>query len=76
MLGGAGRLIGLGLLAGLAGALLLTRLLSSLLFGVMAHDPLTFGAIALLFCLVAALACLLPARRAIRVDPMIALRTD
>jgi putative ABC transport system permease protein len=72
----AGRLVALGLAAGLAGAFVLTRLLSTLLFGVSPHDPLTFGAIALLVCLVAALACLLPARRAIRVDPMIALRAD
>ena len=74
--GQAGRLVGLGLAAGFAGALGLTQLMSALLFGVSPHDPLTFGAIALLVCLVAALACLLPARRAIRIDPMVALRAD
>jgi predicted permease len=71
-----GRLIVLGMLVGLAGALLLTRFLESLLFGVRSYDPLTFAAIALLLSATAAVACLLPARRASKVDPMTALRGE
>jgi putative ABC transport system permease protein len=71
-----GRLLALGLAAGIAGALLLTRFLSALLFGVSAQDPLTFAAIACLLTFSAALACLLPARRALAVDPMTALRSE
>jgi putative ABC transport system permease protein len=60
----------------LAGALGLTWLLSSLLFEVRASDPITFGAVALLLAAVALLACYVPARRAMRADPMIALRYE
>ena len=67
-------LIGIGI--GLVAALALTRLMSSLLFGVGATDPLTFGVIALLLISIALLACLVPARRAMRVDPLIALRCE
>ncbi len=66
-------LVAIGIAIGLAGALGLTRLLSSLLFGVDAADPLTFAAIALLLALVAFLACYLPARRAAKLDAMNAL---
>jgi putative ABC transport system permease protein len=70
------KLILIGLGAGLAGALGLTRLMKTLLFGVSANDPLTFGSIALLLALVALLACWIPARRATRVNPIIALRSE
>jgi predicted permease len=67
-------LIGAG--AGLVASLALTQFLSSQLFGVGARDPLTFAAVALLLTLVASLACWIPARRAAKVDPMEALRSE
>jgi ABC-type antimicrobial peptide transport system permease subunit len=69
-------LAGIGLVIGLAGALALNRLLASLLFGVEPSDPATLGAVVATILLVAALACGLPAWRASRLDPNVALRAE
>jgi len=70
------RLTLIGTAIGLAGALALTRLMSSLLFGVDAADPATFAVIVPLLIVVSLIACYLPARRATRIDPLIALRSE
>jgi ABC-type antimicrobial peptide transport system permease subunit len=69
-------LVAIGLVAGVAGAFLSTRLIESLLFGVAETDPLTFAAVSTLFVVVALVACLVPAMRATRVDPIVALSAD
>jgi ABC-type antimicrobial peptide transport system permease subunit len=66
----------IGLATGIAGALVLTRAMQSLLFGVSATDPLTLAGVALLLGFAALLATYIPARRATQVDPMVALRHD
>ena len=76
IVGQAMTLVGISLVLGLAGAFAATRLLNSLLFGVGASDPGTFAGIVLLVSAVAFVAAWLPARRATRVDPIIALRTE
>jgi putative ABC transport system permease protein len=75
-LGHAMRLTLIGIGIGAIGAVLLTRLMSSLLFNVAPTDPLTFVAVIVLLAAVALLASYLPARRATRVDPMLALRSE
>jgi putative ABC transport system permease protein len=69
-------LAGFGLLAGVAAALSLSRVIASQLFAVGASDPSTFLGVALMLAIVAFVACYFPARRALRVDPMVALRYE
>jgi predicted permease len=76
VLGQAVGTILLGVAMGIVGSFALTRAVSSLLFGVTATDPVTFGAVTLLLVAVALLACYIPARRATKVDPMVALREE
>jgi putative ABC transport system permease protein len=70
------RTILIGVAIGLAGSLVLTRTMVSLLFGVTATDPLTFAAVILFLAAAALLACYIPARRATGVDPIVALRYE
>jgi ABC-type lipoprotein release transport system permease subunit len=64
------------MVAGMAGALMLTRLMTDLLFGVNPNDPATFVVVSALLVMTSVVACYLPARRAMRVDPMVALRYE
>jgi putative ABC transport system permease protein len=70
------KIAGAGVVIGLGASFGLTRLMTKLLFSVSAADPLTFAAVAIVLVLVAMLACYIPARRALRVDPIIALRYE
>jgi putative ABC transport system permease protein len=76
VVGQALKLTGLGIGIGLVGAFGITRLMASQLYGLSATDPLTFVSVAILLTLVALAACYIPARRAMRVDPMVALRYE
>ena len=70
------RLVSLGIIIGLIGAFAVTRLLSQMLYGVTASDPITYAIVAALLLATAFAACLVPARRATRVDPLVALRHE
>ena len=76
IVGDGARMAMIGVAVGVVAALALTRLLAHQLFGVSAHDPLTFAGVAALLVLVAIAACYVPARRAMRVDPVVALRAE
>ena len=66
----------LGILLGIGGAFALSRVTSSLLYGVSPSDPLTYGAVAIVIALVATAACIVPSHRATRVDPLEAIRAE
>jgi putative ABC transport system permease protein len=70
------RLLGVGLVVGFVGAIALSRIIRSLLFGVSVNDPLIYGSVSLVLAAAALLACWVPARRASKVNPMITLRAE
>jgi len=70
------KVVALGVAVGVIAAIALARVMTSLLFGITATDPLTYAGVALLLVLVALLACFVPAQRAAKIDPMIALRAE
>jgi putative ABC transport system permease protein len=76
ILGQGLRTIFVGVATGIIGSLALTRTVETLLFGVTATDPLTFGGVTVLLIAAALLACYVPARRATKVDPLVALRYE
>jgi putative ABC transport system permease protein len=76
VLGQGLRLVGLGVALGVAGGAAVSRLLSSMLFGLSPFDPLAYVSVSLFLIVVALLACWIPARRATKVDPMIALKHE
>jgi ABC-type antimicrobial peptide transport system permease subunit len=76
VLGEGGKMVSMGIALGLVASLALTRLMTRMLFGVSPTDPLTFVAVVVILLGVAMLACWIPARRAMRVDPMVALRHE
>jgi len=76
VLGEGGVLLALGLGLGVVGALLLSRLIRGLLFGVAPHDPLTLGSVAVLMAAIGIAACWIPAARAARIDPGVAIRVQ
>lgn len=76
VLGHGARMALVGVAIGTAAAFGLTRLMANQLFGVTAHDPLTFASVAIPLFAVAVLSCYVPARRVIRADPMVALRSE
>jgi putative ABC transport system permease protein len=76
VVGGGARLALLGISVGMAAAFALTRLMTDLLFGVRPTDPVTFCVVAIVLAITSLLACYIPARRAVRVDPLVALRYE
>ena len=76
ILGEGGLLLVLGLVLGVAGSLVLSRLIQGLLFGVAPHDPVTLGFVAVLMAVIGIAACWIPAARAARIDPGIAIRSQ
>ncbi|MGH9710627.1 MAG: FtsX-like permease family protein, partial [Candidatus Acidiferrales bacterium] len=76
IMGQGARLALIGVAVGIVAGLALTQLMRSLLFGVSAADPVTFGGVAVLLTLVAVAACYVPARRAMRTDPIVSLRYE